>query len=1266
MRDVFLKSSFSVVFTTAFAALSPVVLAGCTNNTPLVELLEHSGIESKLLLISPFTPSTNPTNNTADKSVAVSGSAFWIATKTVIVSGADSCATADYSQATATKVPVTVTVPTATEGTYKVCALGQKITGEWQDPADAVASEVLTVDTTAPVDASFFSNDPDYLNTGFTVQIAFSEAVQPLNGSSLTLTNATLLTIVPLSASSYVITVIPLTEGTVSVQLNPANILDLAGNTFGNGAMMISRIYDATAPSAPSIQINGGAVTTNVATATLTLSATGSPDQMYITTQTGCAAGGSWEPYATTKTWALTPNATNNVYVKYRDAALNESSCAGASIVHDDIRPVVTFTTAAASYVRDSVDLDINLSEPLASFSESLFSYVNVAGRGTLSGGGLFYHLSVVPNGDGPVSVTLPSASIVDAAGNTATSSATLTRIADRTAPSSVGALSLGSVPQILTSSPAITFSAASDATSGVQGYEARIVQGTTEVAGWIPMSSGASYNGLSLAENADYTLQVRAIDNAGNAGPAASANWRTYQSPYTLLPWTLAPNYEVLAIEQQASGKILVGGSFTGFTDLAGFSKFGTKVAADGTRVAAFNAGQGFDGAVTTSVALSDGSVVVGGVFTHYRGLEADFIAHILADGSLDTTFSAGGGFDLPVYTIVEVAGSYVIGGDFTSYRGFGVGGIAKLDAQGNLLPSFTTGSGFDGRVNALGVTSNGDIVVGGSFANYNGLAAPRLAMLTPAGARESTGVFYIGSGFSSGDVLALEILSDDSIVVGGSFLTFQGSSSFSRLLLLNKAGVRDASFAPSFAPNNNVVAITAVDDSHIFVGGTFTTYNALPHQGLIMIDKTGAVTSSFVSNGGVNGSVGAIARSQFTSDVFVGGSFTEYEGTSVAPSLLRLSLSGAVVPKNFAVGPGNANAVAVQTIAAFNDDAVFVGGAFESYGFTAPSYFAQLTPDSHVPVITFAAGASNFNGAVKALALQSNGSILVSGAFTAYGASSTPGFARLNYDGSADSNFNSNLGTGPAGGSVQRALQLGNGTILLAGDFVSFNGDFVNFNAAALTDTGMRDTSWLAQGANAAILDIAQQSTGRVLMVGDFTTFNASTAHHLSATYGTGANFGMTDISFNNAGFDGQARRLAVQDNDAVVVTGSFTHYGAVSVPGLVRVSANGTIDTSFQAKIGTGPDSDVLDLHWNTANRTLLLVGSFENFDGHACHNIVRLKEDGSIDTSFNVDTGFDGTISTAKILANGDIAIGGLQFNYLGAATYNFSVLHPPAN
>lgn len=1254
-----------MVFTTAFAALSLAVLAGCTNSTPLVELLEHSRIESKSLSISPFNPSANPTNNTADKSVTVSGSAFWTATKTVIVSGADSCAVADYSQATATKIPVTVTVPSATEGTYKVCALGQKITGEWQDPADAVASEVLTVDTTAPVDASFFSNDPAYINTNFTVQIAFSEAVQPLTGSSLTLTNGTLLTIVPLSASSYVITVIPLTEGTVSVQLNPANILDLAGNAFGNGAIMISRSYDATAPSAPSIQIDGGAASTHVATASLALSATGSPDQMYITTQSGCAAGGSWEPYATTKSWGLVPNTTNNVYVKYRDAALNESSCAGASIVHDDIRPIVTFTTSAPSYVKGSLDLDISLSEPLASFSESLFSYANVAGRGTLTGSGLSYHLSVATNGDGSVSVTLPSTSIVDTAGNTAAASATLTRIADGTAPSSVGALSLGSVPQTLTSSPTIAFSAASDATSGVNGYEARIVQGSSEVAGWITMSSGGSYNGLSLTENADYTIEIRAVDNAGNTGAAASASWRTYQNPYTLLSWTLAPNYEVLSIEQQASGKILVGGSFTGFTDLTGFSKFGTKVAADGTRLAAFNAGQGFDGAVTSSVALSDGSVVVGGVFTHYRGLEADFIAHILADGSLDTSFAAGGGFDLPVYAIVEVAGGYVIGGDFTSYRGVNVGGIAKLDAQGNLLPSFTTGVGFDGRVNALAVTSNGNIVVGGSFASYNGLLAPRLAMLTPTGAQESTGNFYVGSGFGSGDVLALAILSDDSIVVGGSFLTFQGSP-YSRLLLLNKNGVRAATFAPSFAPNNNVAAIAAVDDSHIFVGGTFTTYNALSHQGLVMIDKTGAVTSSFVSNVGVKGSVSAITPAQLTSDVFVGGSFTDYGGIPVTSSLMRLDLSGTVVPKSFAVGPGNANAVAVQTIAAFNDDAVFVGGAFESYGFTAPSYFAQLTGDSHVPVMTFAAGTSGFNGAVKALALQSNGSILVSGAFTTYGVSSTPGFARLNYDGSADLNFNATLGTGPGGGSVQRALQLSNGTILLAGDFVSFNGDFVNFYAAALTDNGTRDSSWLAQGANAATLDIAQQSTGRVLMVGDFTTFNASTAYHLSATYGTGANFGLTDLGFNNAGFDGQARRLVVQDNDAVVVTGSFAHYGPTSVPGLVRVSANGTIDTGFQSKIGTGPDGDVLDLRWNTVNRTLLLVGSFENFNGHACHNIVRLKEDGSIDTSFNVDAGFDGTIHTAKILANGDIAIGGLQFNYLGAATYNFSVLHPPAN
>ncbi len=97
--------------------------------------------------------------------------------------------------------------------------------------------------------------------------------------------------------------------------------------------------YDNTPPSSTSISIDSAASYATSTSVTLTLAATDA-SEMYVSNTAGCASGGSWENYATSKGWTLgQSNGTATVYVKYRDAALNESSCIQDTIVHDDTAP---------------------------------------------------------------------------------------------------------------------------------------------------------------------------------------------------------------------------------------------------------------------------------------------------------------------------------------------------------------------------------------------------------------------------------------------------------------------------------------------------------------------------------------------------------------------------------------------------------------------------------------------------------------------------------------------------------------------------------------------------------------------------------------------------------------------------------------------------------------------------------------------------------------------------------------------------------------
>src|SRR5690606_4272209 len=93
-------------------------------------------------------------------------------------------------------------------------------------------------------------------------------------------------------------------------------------------------------PTSPTITIAGGAAYTTSGTVALTLGASDSPTEMYLTNTAGCS-GSNWESYATSKAaWPLgQTNATATVYAKFRDALGNESSCVNDTIVHDDQNP---------------------------------------------------------------------------------------------------------------------------------------------------------------------------------------------------------------------------------------------------------------------------------------------------------------------------------------------------------------------------------------------------------------------------------------------------------------------------------------------------------------------------------------------------------------------------------------------------------------------------------------------------------------------------------------------------------------------------------------------------------------------------------------------------------------------------------------------------------------------------------------------------------------------------------------------------------------
>jgi uncharacterized delta-60 repeat protein len=135
---------------------------------------------------------------------------------------------------------------------------------------------------------------------------------------------------------------------------------------------------------------------------------------------------------------------------------------------------------------------------------------------------------------------------------------------------------------------------------------------------------------------------------------------------------------------------------------------------------------------------------------------------------------------------------------------------------------------------------------------------------------------------------------------------------------------------------------------------------------------------------------------------------------------------------------------------------------------------------------------------GSVYAIAVQSDGKILVGGQFSTYNGASIDRLARINPDGTLDSTFTAGVaGNMPA---ITTIVIQGDGKILLGGRFATCNGSNRN-NLARLNPDGSFDASFLTDGGgtNDIVRSIVVQSDGNLLVGGDFTTVNGVTKNRI-----------------------------------------------------------------------------------------------------------------------------------------------------------------------
>lgn len=341
------------------------------------------------------------------------------------------------------------------------------------------------------------------------------------------------------------------------------------------------------------------------------------------------------------------------------------------------------------------------------------------------------------------------------------------------------------------------------------------------------------------------------------------------------------------------SNNKIIVGGGFSAFD---GTSKgFLVRLNFDGTLDTTFNSGQtGPNNTVWVVTLQSDDKILIGGQFSNYNSTSRNNLARINSNGSLDTGFTIGTGFNNIIYDICQQSnGKIIVGGQFTSYSGISVTRIARLNSDGSFDNSFSGCTGANNEVNIIRQQSDGKILVGGSFTTFNGVGVGRFVRLNSDGSIDSS-FSGITSGFNS-SLYNITILNDGKILVSGAFQSYNGSDA-KFIIKLNSDGSRDNSF-------NSLISLTSggatrilgqaiQNDDKIIITGYFDAINGESKNNIARLNSDGTLDSTYNVGTGFNDRCEDV---QLYSDnkAIITGLFSTYNGIS-SNRIIKLDSEG------------------------------------------------------------------------------------------------------------------------------------------------------------------------------------------------------------------------------------------------------------------------------------------------------------------------------------------------------------------------------------
>ncbi|MBP7415686.1 MAG: hypothetical protein WBC19_06400 [Pyrinomonadaceae bacterium] len=422
---------------------------------------------------------------------------------------------------------------------------------------------------------------------------------------------------------------------------------------------------------------------------------------------------------------------------------------------------------------------------------------------------------------------------------------------------------------------------------------------------------------------------------------------------------------------------------------------------------------------------------------------------------------------------------------------------------------------------------------------------------------------------------------LPDGKVIVGGNFLTICGGSS-KNIARLNS----DGSFDPSFlgSADNTVLAVFPLLNGQMLISGDFLNYGGVARRRIARLNSDGSLDTTFNPNFG-----------------------TDY----------------------------------VQIVATQPDEKIIVNGTFLTIGGISRKKVARLNPDGSVD-LSFNAGTGTDTAGVYKAIVQLDGKILFAGRFSTYNEIPRNGILRINSDGSVDATFVPNIpgdsheffdmSSTPEGKVYLVGYNTGSNTIYR----LNTNGSLDNsFNTANATTAD-----------NARIYSVLAQPDGKVLIGGNFggirTDAGLYNRYRLFRFNSDGSVDGSFEAQAGTSLSSGGVRSLALQTGDRILVGGDFPQLNGVYKGGIGRLNLDSSLDSTFIGFFGS--PTSINAFHVNP-NGTIFVGGGFDALGDSFGKYVARLRVDGSVDPTYQLDSRVDNVIRTISSQPDGKILLGG---------------------